>query len=84
MVWLVAPSLIAGNQGVLAALGEGDSTKVLGTDLSHWELTYAVGLVMFFRSQALPLREPCKNEIDLLPDSVPPAKVVQNVSCGTC
>ena len=38
-IWLVAPSLIAGHQGVLAALGVGDSTKALCTDPSCWELT---------------------------------------------
>ena len=38
MVWLIVHSLIAGHQGVLAVLGGGDSTKVPGTDPSHWEL----------------------------------------------
>ena len=38
MVWFVVPSLIAGNQGLLAMLGGKDSTKVPGTDYSHWEL----------------------------------------------
>ena len=59
---------------MLAAFGGGDGTKVLGTDPSRWELICSELLVMFLRSQALPLREPLKHEIDFMLDSVPPAK----------
>ena len=39
---------------VLTALGAGDSTKVLATEPSHWELICN----KFLNCQALPLREP--------------------------
>ena len=35
MAWIVAPSLTAGHQGVLAKLHRGDSTKAPGTDPSR-------------------------------------------------
>ena len=38
MVWLVEPSIVAEHQGVLAALGGGDSTNIPGTDPSCWDL----------------------------------------------
>ena len=35
---LLHPLSLLNTKGVLASLGGGDSTKVLGTDCSHWEL----------------------------------------------
>ena len=57
MVWLVAPSLIAGHQRLLVALGGGDSTKVLGTDLLHWELICSE-FSGVFEKPGTPLRDP--------------------------
>ena len=72
-LWLVAPSLVAGHKGLLAVLGGGDSTKVPGTDPSHWELIYSEFSDVFEKPGTPPERA-IKHEIDLLPDSVPPAK----------
>ena len=38
---LLHPHLLLDNKGVLATLGEGDSMKVPGTDLSLWELIFS-------------------------------------------
>ena len=69
MVWLIAPSLIGAHQRVLAALGVGDSTKVLGTDFSCWEFIFSE-LSDTFKKPGTPTERTIKHKID----SVPPAK----------
>ena len=54
-------------------LGGGDSIKVPGTNPSHWELICSKFSDVFEKSGTPPERA-IKYEIDLLPDSVPPAK----------
>ena len=58
LTWLGLPHpyLLLDTKGVLAALGGGDNTKVLSTDLSHWESIFNE-LSAFFSLQALLLRE---------------------------
>ena len=73
MVWLVAPSLIAGHQGGFGSVWGGDSTKVPGTDLSRWELI-CNEFSDAFEKPGTPPERAIKYEIDLLPDTVPPAK----------
>ena len=70
-------------KGVLTALGGGDSTKVPGTDPSHWELICSEFSDALEKPSTPPERA-IKYKIDLLPDSIPHAEIVQNVTCGTC
>ena len=79
MVWLVAPSFIAGHHGVLAAVRVQDSTKVPGTDLSHWKLIWSEFSDIFKPPSTLPYRA-IKHKISLLLDSVPPAKRQYRIS----
>ena len=58
---------------MLAALGVGYITKVPGTDVSHWELIFSE-CNNFFEKPATPPENAIKHEVELLPDSVPPAK----------
>ena len=58
---------------MLAALGKRDSTKVLGTDPSHWEQIYGE-FSDAFEQPGTPPRRAIKHEINLLPDSEPLAK----------
>ena len=59
--------------GVLAAFGGGDSTKVPGTDPSHWELICSEFSDIFEKPGTPPERF-IKHVIDLLLDSVLSAK----------
>ena len=70
---LLHPHSLLDTKGVLAELGGGDSTKVPGTDPSHWELICSEFSDVFEKPGTPPERA-IKHEIDLLPDSVPPAK----------
>ena len=54
-------------------MGGGDSTKVLDIDPSHRELICSV-FSNGFEEPGTPPERAIKYEIDLLPDSVPPAK----------
>ena len=54
-------------------LGGEDSTKVPGTDSSHWELIYSE-FSDAYKKPGFPPERTIKHEIDLLPDSVPPAR----------
>ena len=67
--WIVALSLTVGHQGVLAALGGGDSTKVPGIDPSHWEQICSEFSDVFYPPGTPPERA-IKNEIDPLSDTV--------------
>ena len=58
---------------MLAALGGGDHTKVLGTDPLHWELI-CTEFSDAFEKPSTPPERAIKHEIDLLPDSIPHAK----------
>ena len=59
--------------GVLAAFGGGGSTKVPGTEPSHWEQICSK-FSDIFESPSTPPERVIKHEIDLLLDSVLPAK----------
>ena len=67
MVWL--PYSLLDTKGVLAALGERDSTKVLATNTLYWELICSVFSYIFEKPGTL-LERAIKHEIDSLPDSV--------------
>ena len=60
-------------KGVLAVLEGGDSTKVLGTDPSYWELIYSEFSDVLEKLDTPP-EKAIKHRIDLLPISVPPTK----------
>ena len=57
---------------MLAVFGEGHSTRVPATDPSHCELIYSE-FSSAFEQPGTPLKKNIKDEIDLLPYSVPPA-----------
>ena len=65
---------------MLSALGGGDSTNVPGTYPSHWELIYSE-FSDVFKKPGIPPKSTIKHKIDLLPDSVPPAKRQYRISC---
>ena len=54
-------------------MGVWDNTKVLGTDPSHWEPIYSE-FSDAYKKPGFPPERTIKHEIDLLPDSVPPAR----------
>ena len=64
---------------MLLALGEGYSTKLLGTDPSHWDLICSEFSDVFEKPRTSPERA-IKHEINLLPNSVLPAKRLYNMS----
>ena len=70
---LLHTHLLLVTKGMLAVLGEGDSTKVLGTDPSHLELIFSKFIDVIEKPVAS-LERVIKHEIYLLPDSVPPTK----------
>ena len=70
MLWLVAPSLIAGYQGSIGWFGGENSTKVLGTNPSHWKLICSE-FSDAFEEPGTPHERVIKHEIDLLADSIP-------------
>ena len=72
MVWLVAPLLIVRHQGLLEVLGERDNTKAPGSYPSHWELMCSEFSV--FERPGTPPKRAMKHEINLLPESVLPAR----------
>ena len=53
-------------------MGEGDNTKVPGTEPSHWELICSE-FSDIFEKPGTPPERAIKHEIDLLPDTVLPA-----------
>ena len=57
---------------MLAALGGGDSTKVTGTDPTHWEQICSE-FSNDFKQLGTPPERAIKCKINLLSDSVPPA-----------
>ena len=69
---LLNPHLLLDTKGLLAALGAKDSTKVLGTDPSHWELNCSEFSGIFELPDTPPTRA-IKIDIDLLLDCVAPA-----------
>ena len=70
---LLHPNLLLNTNGVLATLGVGDSTKVTGTDLLHWE-QICNDFSDAYEPPSTPPERAIKRKIDLLLDSVPPAK----------
>ena len=70
---LLHPHSLLDTKGVLAVLGGGDSTKVLGTNPLHWELIHSE-FSDIFEKQSNSLERTTKHNIDLLPNSVLPAK----------
>ena len=70
---LLHPHSLLVTKGMLTVLGGGDSPKVLGTDPSHWELI-CHKFVDVFKKPSTPPERAIKHDIDLLPDSAPPAK----------
>ena len=80
---LLHPHSLLDTKGVLAVLGGGDSTKLPGTDPLYWELICSKFTDVFEKPGTTP-EKAIKHEIDLLPDFVPHAEVVQNITCGTC
>ena len=66
-------NLLLDTKGVLTALGGGNSTKVQGIDLSCRELICGE-FSDIFEKPGTPPERVIKYKIDLLPDSVPPAK----------
>ena len=66
---LLYPNSLPDFKGVLAALGEGDNTKILGTDPLQWEQICSDFGDTFEQPSTLPERT-IKHEIGLLPDSV--------------
>ena len=73
MVWLIAPLVIAEHQWGVGSVGGWDSTKVLGTDPSRWELICSE-FSDVFEQPGTPPEIATKHEIGLLIDSEPPAK----------
>ena len=73
MVWLVAPSLVARQQGVSGSVVGGDSTKVPGTNPLWWKLICSE-FSDLLENPGTPSERAIKHKIDLLPDSVSPAK----------
>ena len=65
---LLHPHSLLDTKGVVVALGAGDSTKVLHTDPSCWELIYSV-LSEIFEKLGTSLEIAIKHVIELLPDS---------------
>ena len=76
---LLYPHLLLNTKEVLAVLGRGDVTKVPGADPSCWELIYSE-FSNFFEKQGTPPERAINHEIDLPPDSVPPAKRYYRIS----
>ena len=70
---LLHPRSLMDTKGVLAELGGGDSTKVPGTDPSHWELIFSELTDVFEKLATLP-EKAIKLKIDLLPDFAPPTE----------
>ena len=70
---LMLPHSLLNTKGVLVALGGRDSTKVICTDPSHWELICSESSDGF-EKPGTPPEKAIKHKIYLLPDSVPPAK----------
>ena len=68
-------------KGVLAELGEGDSTKVPGNDLLFWELIFSEFKSVFEKTGTPPDRA-IKHEIDLLPNSAP--MLIGSTECHLC
>ena len=70
---LCHPHSLLETKGVLAALGGGDNTKVPGAELLYLELICGE-FSDVFEKPGIPPDRAIKHEIDLLPDSIPPAK----------
>ena len=66
-------NLLRDTKGVLAALGVGDGTKITSTDLSYWELICSE-FSNILEPPGTPPERATEFKIDLLPDSVLPAK----------
>ena len=58
---------------MLVVLGGGDNTKVLDTDPLFWELSSSE-FSDIFEMPGAPPNKAIKHEVELLPNSVPPAK----------
>ena len=78
MVWLVAPSLIAGHQGGVGSIR--GRWQYQGT--RYWSLRAGICSEFsdVFEKPGTPPERAIKNKIDLLPDSVPPAKRLYRIS----
>ena len=81
MVWLAGPSLVGRHQGDIGRVGR--RTKVPGINTPHWKPICCEFSDVFENPGILP-RRATKHKIDLLPESVPPAELVQNSTCRTC
>ena len=66
------PHLLLDTKGLLAALGAKDSTKVPGSDPSHWELICSE-FSGIFEPPDTPPKRAIKIDIDFLLDCVAPA-----------
>ena len=70
---LLHPHTFLDTKEVLVVLGGEDSTKVPGANPLYWELV-CNEFIDAFKNPGTPPKRAIKHKIDLLPDSIPPAK----------